>query len=616
MRTIRNRRLSAAIAGTSAALVIGAVGVGPSIASATRTPRAHRVAKAGGVIRFAESPTASPNYIFPIATVQYQSGYNIDQFDNLLYPPLYSPSPDAPTFDYSHSIAKAPIWSAHDTTVTLQLKPYRWSDGAPVTARDVIFSINLARAEGASYGNYAGPTQFPANLKSYTALGERTLRLVLDAPVNPTYYEDDGLAYLIPIPQHAWDKTSANGKVGNYDLTPAGAKKVLSFLQGEAAKTSMYSTNPLWKVVDGAWLLRSFGGASSPDVFVPNPHYSGAKPRVAEFEEIPFTSDSAEFTSLKSGTGTLSYGTVPVQDIPAAASLKPSGFNVKAVPVWGFSFIIPNTKNPQVGAVLSQGYVRQVLARLTDQKTMIQHFMDGYGVPSYGVVPVAAAHNPFLSKQEQHNPYPYSVHAAVALLKAHGWKVHPGGVDVCERGGASGCGAGIARGQRLALNLLIAGGSTIRAEEAALLQSDAAKAGVQVSLRTEDFNTVIANVAPCMLPKDKGTPQCDWQLGEFGYLGQSTFPALEGVLTTGGSFNAGQYSNAKLDALVAKSTSASSLSDFFAAEDLIATQEPWIWQPMTDSIDATAANLAGYGLTSEFDGAAGFIEPQYWYFKH
>jgi hypothetical protein len=43
-------------------------------------------------------------------------------------------------------------------------------------------------------------------------------------------------------------------------------------------------------------------------------------------------------------------------------------------------------------------------------------------------------------------------------------------------------------------------------------------------------------------------------------------------------------------------------------------QEPWIWQPVPDQIAATASNLTGYGLTSEFGGFYGYIEPQFWYF--
>jgi peptide/nickel transport system substrate-binding protein len=137
---------------------------------------------------------------------------------------------------------------------------------------------------------------------------------------------------------------------------------------------------------------------------------------------------------------------------------------------------------------------------------------------------------------------------------------------------------------------------------------------VQINPKSADFNTVISQVQPCVLPKYKGTPTCNWQLGEYGGISESTYPSGEGLLNTGGAFNAGQYSDPALDKLINESTVASTLSAYHQYEDLVVQQEPWIWQPVPDNIAATAKNLAGYGLTSEFGGFFGYIEPQYWYF--
>ena len=45
---------------------------------------------------------------------------------------------------------------------------------------------------------------------------------------------------------------------------PGEPDAVLAFLTKEAEDTTTYSTNPLWKVIDGPWELQSFGGDSSP----------------------------------------------------------------------------------------------------------------------------------------------------------------------------------------------------------------------------------------------------------------------------------------------------------------------------------------------------------------
>ena len=132
--------------------------------------------------------------------------------------------------------------------------------------------------------------------------------------------------------------------------------------------------------------------------------------------------------------------------------------------------------------------------------------------------------------------------------------MNPGGVDVCQTAGPAGCGAGVTAGEKLSLNMLYSSGDAIEQEDTDLFQSDAAQAGVQISTRSASFNTVITDVEPCVLPKFKTAPTCTWQLGEFGVLGESTYPSGEGVLNTGGAFNSGSYSNPTLDKYINEST--------------------------------------------------------------
>ena len=610
MRRNRHWRAAAGAAVAGGALMaVGVVGL-PGVASATG--RMVQAANAS-TVTYAEYAGASPNYIFPETSTANQSLYNNDQFINLMYPLVYLPDPYQPVMDYNRSMAYPPTFSNHDTVVTVKLKHWMWSDGTPVTARDLIFYINLGKAMGATWGNYAGTTQFPYNLKSYTEVNPSTIRFVLKSAMNPTYFIDNGIDYITPLPQQAWDKTSANGPIGNYDMTPAGAKQVLAFLQKQASDTQTYATNRLWKVVDGPYTLQKFGGASSPDVFVANQHYSGTAPAIKTFEEVPFTSDSAEFTALE--TGQIDYGYVPTTDIPAIPRLKAESYSVSPTPTWGFDYIIPNQKNPKVGPILSQAYMRQVLAHLVDQNTMIAHFMQGYGVPTYGPTPIYPKGNPFLSPSESHNPYPYSVKDAERLLNAHGWKVNAGGVDTCNVPGPKGCGAGVTKGEKLSLNLLYSNSPTILQQDTELFQSDAALAGVQINPRAETFNSVISQVQQCT-KKGLGTPTCNWQLGEYGGISLSTYPSGEGLLNTGGAFNAGQFSDPTLDKLIQNSTTSSNLAVYKQYEDRVVNEEPWIWQPVPDNLFATKKGLSGYGLTSQFDGGFGYIEPEFWTFNN
>ncbi|HET9060199.1 MAG TPA: ABC transporter substrate-binding protein, partial [Acidimicrobiales bacterium] len=563
-----------------------------------------------GVIKYAESPGANPNYIFPETSTANQSIYNNSQFINLMWPLIYTPAPVEPVMDYKNSMAYPPVVNSTGTVFTVHLRHWLWSDGQPVTARDLTFYINLGEAMGATWGNYSGPTQFPYNIKSTTILNPTTVRFVMKSPINPTYFIDNGIDYITPMPQHAWDKTSVNGPVGNYDETPSGAKAVLKFLQAQAAQTSTYATNPLWKVVDGPWTLKAYGGQASPTVFVPNPHYSGVKPTVAQFQEIPFTSDTAEYTALRAGNN-LNYGYVPPNDVPSIGSLKRLGYHITQVYDWGFDYMIPNLKNPQVGPILSQLYVRQVLSTLTDQNSMIKRFMYGYGVPGYGPTPVNPRGNPFISTKEMSNPYPFSVSKAKTMLIRHGWKLNPGGVDTCASPGSgpNQCGAGIAAGAKLAFNLLYANDSTVEQEDNDLFAADASEAGIQITAKSTDFNTVISTVQQC--GKDKTAPTCTWQLGEYGGIGESTYPSGEGLINTGGAFNAGSFSDPLLDKYINQSTVSTNLGAYKNYENRWVEDDPWIIQPDPAHLAATY-HLSGYGLTTEFNGYRNYIQPNFW----
>jgi hypothetical protein len=51
---------------------------------------------------------------------------------------------------------------------------------------------------------------------------------------NPTWFTEDQLTQITPLPVQAWDKTSAAGPVGSYDETTSGAKAVFNFLTAQS----------------------------------------------------------------------------------------------------------------------------------------------------------------------------------------------------------------------------------------------------------------------------------------------------------------------------------------------------------------------------------------------
>jgi peptide/nickel transport system substrate-binding protein len=241
MRRIRDSIVTSIIA-LAASVTLTSCGV--SAAASTKTPlRTTAPAIAGGTVRYAEPVGGNPNYIFPVDPSVDATFANLSWFQNLLYKPLYVASLSEPTINYSRSIGNRPVWSDGDRVITITLKHYRWSDGTPVTARDVTFFINLARAAGTNWGYYS-PGNMPYNIEKITIDSEYKLTITLKSPYNPIYYTDNQLLPIVPLPQNLWDRESLHGRVGNYDLTPAGAKRVFNFLNSYAEKTSTYSLQP------------------------------------------------------------------------------------------------------------------------------------------------------------------------------------------------------------------------------------------------------------------------------------------------------------------------------------------------------------------------------------
>src|SRR6202167_1663599 len=183
----------------------------------------------GGTAVFAEPPGTTPNYIFPMLTAAYYSVANIEQFQRLSFRSLYwiGTSAGQPVVDPAMSLAATPVYSDNDSVVTITLGNYKWSDGEPVTTRDVAFWINLLKANKSSFAAYI-PGEFPDNLKSYKIVNAKTIALTLNVSYNPTWFTYDQLSQITPLPAQAWDKTSASGKVGNYDETTSGAKAVFN----------------------------------------------------------------------------------------------------------------------------------------------------------------------------------------------------------------------------------------------------------------------------------------------------------------------------------------------------------------------------------------------------
>jgi len=452
---------------------------GSSSSSSTSSSSQSSTSSNAGVITMAEGAQGTPDSILPFVEPAYNTLANKGSFQNFMWPYLYTigTANSATALNTALSLAYAPVFSQNDSVVTIKLKPWKWSNGQPLTNADLMFFLDLLKYEKNEFGDYV-PGDIPDSIKSVSTVGTSTVVLHLTESVNPIWFTDDQLDELVPMPQQSWDKTSTAGSVGNYASTASGAAAVLSYLSAQSKDTSTYATNPLWKVVDGPFELTSFNttGAAS---FKVNPNYSGPKVNYKVFKEVPYTSSSSEFSSLLSGSE-IQAGYVPANDLSTLPRVKAAGYSIVPTPYWEINFLSLNYINPQVGSIFKQLYIRQALQHLMDQSAVVKSLLLGTGgYPDYGPIPPKPS-NPYMGSLESASTYPYSIKDARTLLTSHGWKIPSSGPAVCEKPGpgANECGTGISGGQTLTFSLVYTTGSSISVTSSETINAVATASGV------------------------------------------------------------------------------------------------------------------------------------------
>jgi len=535
-------------------------------------------ASTSGDVTFALPPAVIPNYIFPVMSGTYYSNVNLYQFQALMFRPLYwFGNGNQPSFNESLSLAKTPVFTNGGKTVTVTMNKYNWADGKPVTSEDVLFFMQILKAETSIWPVFV-PGEFPDNVLSMSAPNASTVVFHLDKAYSHTWFLYNELSQITPMPQHAWDKKSTTGKVGNYTTTTAGAKAVFTYLDTQAKSLATYASNPLWQVVDGPFKLKTFE-TTGYTVYVPNSKYSGkVKAKYAQLTLLPYTTDAAEFNALRAGS--LDYGYTPPQDSSQIPVIKSQGYTSSPWVGWGINYFPMNMNNPTVGPIFRQLYFRQAFQEMVNQPVDVKKALYGYGYPTYGPVPIEPKSN-LSTPQEASNPYPYSPKKSAALLKSHGWNVKPGGVTTCAKPGtaATDCGVGITKGEKLVFNLQYNNGFTYVTQFMQQLKSNLAKDGIQITLTTAPFNTILANATPC-----KGAT-CTWQMENWGQgwsYGPDYYPTGESIFETASNINEGNYSNPINDANINATHTVTGTSVLYKYENYLALQLPVVWQPDPD----------------------------------
>ena len=320
------RRKGSRLAACGALLALGVLSVAPPAGSETRKPVVFNVGYTQSV--------DSMNPVVGVTVAAYEAW-------NLQYAYVTDKSPK----DFSPIPGLAQSWksSPDKKTWTYTMRPnLKWSDGQPLTAEDVAYTINRARKE--EWLNY---TSIVANLTA-TAPDPQTL-------VVKTSVADPKLPMLdmYVLPKHVWEKQDAKAitKYDALDGVGSGPFTLERFEKGQFAR------------------------------FKANPYYFGGKPKVDRVVLRFFDNPDAMVAALKRGE------VDAAEDVPGTAFHQLEK-DPKIQTIQGYQgamteFAInggAGLKKPH--PALMDLRVRQAIAHAIDRKTIVDRVLAGLGKPA------------------------------------------------------------------------------------------------------------------------------------------------------------------------------------------------------------------------------------------
>jgi len=515
-----------------------------------------------------------PNFWFPITSVSTCSTENYGVSSLMYEPLLYVNKHDV--INFNRSIASGITVSDHDRVYTVTLNPkWRWSNGRPVTAQDVVYAWDIidAASQPTAPWTYClvGSGGVPNDWQSVVAKNPYTVVITTTQPVNPVWFELNGIAQIIPIPKSVWDVHHNMTKELNYINTIGNSP-----------------TNPAFKVIDGPYGFGTFVD-NEYWTMVANPHYVGHKATIKTLLFEYDTSSSNVFANLRKGV--FATAGIPSSYYADRGQL-PKYYQQEVAPYsFCFNYMVPNL-SPQapghINRIFDQLYVRQALQLGIDQPAIIKDFYDGLAVPTYSPVPSqprTVFYDPNVPK------YPFNPAEGKALLLKHGWKLVNGVMTK--------------NGQPLAFQFLVASGSNTDNHIAELIKADWAAEGIDATIKEEPFNQVIAATLSQF--------QLEWWGG--GWCYGAEYPSGGALFGSGSSSNSGDYSSQQMNKLIAEThapqTPAQALKSLDAYQAYAAEQLPVLYLPTATNMQVVKDGL--HGVNSDYNPLSGYMAYNRWY---
>src|SRR5262245_1210981 len=297
----------------------------------------------------------------------------------------YATLTDKAAKDFSVAPGLAESWKVSDDglTVTYTLRDgLKWSDGQPITADDVAYTINRSRDE--EWVNHISTT---ANLDA-KAIDDKTVEITTSVP-DPKLPVMD--VYIVP--KHIWEKLDAD-QASEYDAldgVASGPFRVAEVKKGQFVRMER------------------------------NPNWHGKQPVMDEVIFRIFANAEAQYQALNTGE------IDAVKEIPPEifTKLDPKG---KIAPIRGnqgdFAELGMNAGCGTLGdghPALKDPKVRQAINHAIDRDLLVEKVLNGLGTPG-STLPVSAEPSWYDVQLTADETLGFDPEKAKALLDEAGWK--------------------------------------------------------------------------------------------------------------------------------------------------------------------------------------------------
>jgi len=380
-----------------------------------------------------------------LSDVQGWNPYLVEDLDSEHVLSLIYPSLAIEQTDYHHhppsfepSLARSWSWSDDHLVLTLELEPEAtWSDGVPITARDVVFTWQAQTSPEVGW-IYGYAKDF---IETIEAIDDHTVRVTFTHhyPYQLMDLNDGPI-----IPAHAWKDIPFEDWIGTD-----------------------------WKnhvLAGGPFGLAGHTPQQEITLERNDSFFAAPLPRLDRvvFRIVP--SDTGLMTQLLSGEIDFVSSVSPteIDRFRARENLEMVIYDNRS-----YTHVCWNTRRPQI----TDPAVRSALTTAIDRQTIIDVVYAGFGRVAVG--PVLS---PFWAFNQELEPLPFDPKAARQALADAGWRDTDGDGWV-DRDDAP-----------LVIELLAAAENELRQDIALLIQADLERVGVKVKPRFVEWGTLLATM--------------------------------------------------------------------------------------------------------------------------